>query len=57
MDTKGDISFIDRKAQIEERGNLPYYQPNGWIRFGLNVKRYHNLDKNNNWLKMNGNPD
>jgi len=50
MDTKGDISFIDRKAQIEKRGNLPYYQPNGWIRFGLNVKRYHNLDKNKNWL-------
>jgi hypothetical protein len=37
MNPQGDINFKDRKAQIEERGKLPYYQPNGWIRFGLNV--------------------
>ena len=36
----------------EKRGGEPYYPPDGWKGYGLNVFR-----KNNDWLGMDGNPN
>ena len=38
----------------DERGYFPYYQPAGWIRYGLNVEKYNKKGKQ--WLAMNGDP-
>lgn len=54
FDKKGDIEFaIKRTAQEQIRGYFPYFQPAGWIRYGLNVKKYLKDDK---WFAMDGNP-
>jgi hypothetical protein len=60
FDSRGDIDFIKSNVAEEQvRGFFPYYQPSGWVRYGLNVKRYHTTaagTEDDSWLKMNGNP-
>jgi hypothetical protein len=58
FDSKGDIDFITQHTAKEQvRGFFPYYQPSGWVRYGLNVAKYHAIDGgSDSWLKMNGNP-
>ncbi len=56
MDKNGDIDFVkSHKATEQVRGGLPYYQPNGWMRYGLNIQKYNDKDGNDNWLRMDGN--
>lgn len=51
----GNIDFVDTfEAEEQERGYFPYYQPAGWIRYGLNIEKY---GEDKQWLKMDGNPD
>lgn len=54
FDSKGDINFVDKTRAYEQvRGRLPYYQPSGWVRYGLDVKKWIK-DGDKDWLKMNG---
>lgn len=39
------------------RGGLPYFQPIGWYRFGLNIETYNSKDRNSDWIGMNRNPN
>ena len=56
FDTAGHFRFPKENGDEQERGGMPYYQPNSnWIRLGLRVKgRYDN--GNDDWLTKNGNP-
>lgn len=55
FDSKGDINFFNQYGATEQvRGRLPYYQPGGWIRYGLDVRRWIR-DGDKDWLKMDGN--
>jgi hypothetical protein len=52
LDAEGDIEFVEKHtAEEQARGNFPYYQAPGWIRVGLNVKRY---GEDRIWLSMDG---
>lgn len=49
----GDRFFFEKVEK--KRGNEIYYPPNGWIRYGLNIKSIHpDIHK---WLAKDGNPD
>eukprot|EP01091_Cochliopodium_minus_P013177 TRINITY_DN4178_c0_g1_i1.p1 TRINITY_DN4178_c0_g1~~TRINITY_DN4178_c0_g1_i1.p1 ORF type:complete len:527 (-),score=154.75 TRINITY_DN4178_c0_g1_i1:19-1599(-) len=55
FDTKGDYYFDEENGKTYERGGLIYYQPsNQWRRYGLRVMGVY---ENDDWLKMDGNPN
>jgi hypothetical protein len=61
FDLKGDLDCIKTNTASEQvRGFFPYYQPTGWMRYGLNIERYHTTTagtKDESWLKMDGSPN
>ena len=51
FDAKGDIQFLEKKNDVQFRGNWPYYQPIKCKGVGLNVvNKFDNGD--NKWLQM-----
>jgi hypothetical protein len=52
FDAAGKISFPKNNAELQYRGNWPYYQPINSVRFGIQVKGLFDKGQNK-WLTMN----
>ncbi len=42
FNSHGNKNFVSEyEASVKFVGGLPYFQPNGWIRYGLNINKYN----------------
>ncbi len=56
FDSVGDNDFTNWPQEKDKRGNLDYFFPKGWKRYGLNVKNKNYDHGNMDWLSMNNGP-